>query len=84
MSGKVTVNKPSTQTQGQPVTLTGTAPPGAGVSITQDDGQHQHATANPDGQWGAHVTAPDPGVHTVSVSSTDATTTTTYVVKPKP
>lgn len=84
MSGTVTVNKPGTQTQGQPVTLQGTAPAGSGVAIQQDDGQYQHATANPDGEWGAHVIAPEPGVHTVSVSSSEATTTTTYTVKPKP
>lgn len=61
MSGTVTVNKPSTHTQSQPVTLTGTAPPGAGVSITQDDGQHQQATANPDRQWRAQCDSPRPG-----------------------
>lgn len=81
---KVTVNKPGTQTQGQVVSITGTAEPGAGVTVEQDDGQHQHATANPSGQWGAHVIAPPAGTHTISVSSTDATTTTTYTVNPKP
>ena len=84
MSGNVTVNKPSTQMQGQPVSVSGSAKPGQGVSIDQDDGQHQQATAGQDGRWGATVIAPDPGVHTISVSSTDATTTTTYAVKPKP
>jgi hypothetical protein len=84
MNGKVTVNKPGTQMQGQPVSVSGTAPPGAGVSVTQGDGQHQHATAGPDGRWGATLIAPDPGPQTISVSSTDATTTTTYTVRPRP
>lgn len=81
---KVTVNKPSTQMQGQPVSVSGTANPGQGVTVQQDDGQQQQATAGPDGQWGATVIAPAPGTHTISVSSTDSTTTTTYTVKPKP
>ena len=84
MGNGVSVNKPSTQMQGQPVSVSGTAEPGQGVTVEQDDGQQQMATAGPTGAWGATVIAPDPGVHTISVSSTDATTTTTYAVKPKP
>lgn len=82
--GKVTVNKPSTQTQGQPVSVSGTAEPGSGITVTQSDGQRQMATAGPHGEWGATVIAPDPGVVTISVESTDATTTTTYPVRPRP
>lgn len=84
MTGSVTVNKPSTQTQGQPVSVSGTADPGQGVTVEQDDGQHQMATAGPDGHWGAMLIAPAPGDHTISVSSTDATTQTTYAVSPRP
>lgn len=81
--GKLSVQKPNTSMQGQPVSISGTASPGAGVTVQQDDGQAQSATAGPHGQWGATVIAPAPGIHTISVSSTGATITTTYAVKPR-
>ena len=88
--GKLTVEKPSTHVidphAPHIVTVSGkTEKPGQQVTISTDwqDQQH-HATSGPGGQYGANVPGPEePGVHTISVNSTEATTTTTFPARLK-
>ena len=93
---KITVKKPSTQKPRQPMTLTGTAPPGTAVKIKP---KWKGAQLSPetdlttraleDGRWVmGNVRAPrEEGVFKIeveeqqSVESTPATTTTTFAVK---
>lgn len=83
---KLEVDKPSTQMTGQPMSVTGTTDPGRKVTVKghwpEEEDKHHLATAGPDGRYGATLISPNkPGVNTVSVSSTDATTTTTFPVR---
>ena len=92
---KVTIDKPSTHKPKQPMSLTGTAPPGTTVEVKP---RWERAQASPetdmttrardDGKWAmANVRAPEQeGVFEIeveqrSVESTPATTTTTFAVK---
>ena len=83
---KLDVDKPSTQITGQPISVIGTTDPGRKVTVKghwpEEEDKHHLATAGPDGRYGATLIAPSaPGVNTVSVSSTDATTATTFPVR---
>jgi len=79
----LTVNKPSTQMANQVMSVSGTATPNTKVTFSGSwDFSNLSATAGPDGKWGANFMAPDTaGTHTISVSSSDATTSTTFAVK---
>jgi hypothetical protein len=77
----LTVKRPSTQQEGEPVPIRGTAQPGAAVTVAQDDGQQRFALADADGNWGAIVIAPAAGTHTLSASTCEGTATTTYSVR---
>ncbi len=68
------------------MSVTGTANPGRKVKakghLPEEEEKDYLATAGPDGRYGATLIAPDkPGVNTFSVSSTDATTTSTFAVR---
>lgn len=93
---KITIDKPSTHKPGQPMSLTGTAPPGTSVEVKPKWERAQVSVmakmttrARDDGKWSmANVQAPETtGVfeieveETQSVESTPATTTTTFAVK---
>ena len=85
---KLKVDKPSTKMTRQPMSVSGTAEPGTRVSVKGhwqgEEDKHHPATAGPDGRYGATLITPDQeGIFEVSVSSTDATTTTTFPVKKK-
>ena len=95
-SPKVTIDKPSTHKPRQPMSLTGTAPPGTAVKVRPKWEGAQISTstdmttrARDDGKWVmANVRAPEQdGVFEIeveerqSVESTPATTTTTFAVK---
>ena len=95
-SPKVTIDKPSTHKPRQPMSLTGTAPPGTSVEVRPnwEDAQISPETdlttrAKDDGKWVmANVRAPEKdGVFEIEVEerqsaeSTPATTTTTFAVK---
>ncbi|WP_426745386.1 Ig-like domain-containing protein [Myxococcus faecalis] len=68
------------------VTYSGTAEPGATVTVTVDGTVIDTVTAGPDGSWSLPVAAPlDDGSHTVSVTATDtsgntATDSNTFTV----
>jgi len=92
---KITIDKPSTHQPRQPMSLTGTAPPGTAVKVKPkwDEAQISTTTdtttrARDDGRWVmANVRAPGKDglfeieVEEQSVESTPATTTTTFAVK---
>ena len=68
-----------------PISVEGQAPnPGDHVVIeTSWSDEKQHAEAGPDGHYGGTIQQPPdtPGVHTISVSSSEATTSTTFPAK---
>ncbi len=83
---RLTVKKPRKHAPKEHVSLTGTGKPGTKITVKGlRDGlgrqKDMRATVGKGGKWGVSGMAPmKMGVHTVSVKSTGATTSTTFAV----
>lgn len=68
---------------GEPVTLTGTAAPGATVQLLIDDVESGRVTADADGRWSLPLTIATAGPHTLDLRTLDGTTVVSALRRPR-
>jgi hypothetical protein len=80
---KLKVHPMGTVLTGKPISISGTASPGAKVSVYDDwGGSELSATAGPQGHWGRTWVAPDtPGQHTIKVECLEETVAVTITAR---